>query len=308
MIFREMPPTWDPAFRPGFYARWGKESSVISALARRVEYPPYAQLLSIKMASGGEEHYFVDDRRLVVDDDTFLILNAGRKYGSLIEALGPTHSFSIFFRTGLAEEVLDSLQRSTDSLLSDPAIRSTGTVEFGEHLREHDRVVTPVLRFIRSAVDSGTSEPGWLEEQLHFLVGRMLKTEHARQRLQELVPAAKAATRYEVMRRLDRAVTFIHCRYREPISLQHMAAAAHMSPYHFLRTFHAVRGMTPSHFLNRKRTQMAVRLIRSTRWTLTEIAEHVGFGSRTTLFRGLKTHAGVPVGDLRQLDTARAKA
>jgi hypothetical protein len=96
MIYREMPPLWDASFRERFYSRWGRESAAISASARHAEYPDYTQLLSVKVATGGSEDYFVDGRRLRVDDHTFLVLNDGRRYASLINALQPVHSFSVF--------------------------------------------------------------------------------------------------------------------------------------------------------------------------------------------------------------------
>ena len=270
MIYREMPPLWDLAFRARFYNHWGRESAVISATTRRAEYPDYTQLLSIKMMTGGSEDYFVDGRRICVDDDTYLILNAGRRYASRIDAMHRAHSFSVFFRPGLAEEVQDSLLRPTEALLVDPAGDRRDSIEFDERLREHDRTVTPVLRHIRQAVDAGAGEDGWVEEQLHFLLGRMLRLERRQRRARELIPSTKPATR------------------REPIGLQDVARAAHLSPFHFLRTFKALHGVTPSTYLNRKRTGAALRLISEAKWTLTEIAELVGFGSRTTLFRQLR--------------------
>ena len=166
VIYREMPPLWDRAFRARFYTHWGRESAVISATTRRVEYPDYTQLLSIKMMSGGSEDYFVDGRRICVDDDTYLILNAGRRYASRIDAMHPAHSFSVFFRPGLAEEVRDSVLRSTESLLADPAGGHRDSIEFDERLREHDRTVTPVLRHIRQAVDAAHGQQHARHERL----------------------------------------------------------------------------------------------------------------------------------------------
>jgi transcriptional regulator GlxA family with amidase domain len=57
--------------------------------------------------------------------------------------------------------------------------------------------------------------------------------------------------------------------------------------------------VTPSTYLNRKRTLAAQRLIRGSAWTMIGIAEHVGFGSRTSLFRHLKTLGGPAPRELR---------
>ncbi len=296
MIYRAMPALWDRSFREHFYARWGRESAVISATARHAEYPEFIQLLSIKMASGGGEDYFVDGGRIRVDDDTFLILNDGRRYASLIDELHPVRSFSVFFRPGLAQEVRDALCRSTEAQLADPSADRSRPPEFDERLREHDGTVTPLLRHIRRVIDAGGGEEGWLEEQLHFLLGRMLGVEGGQRQACELIASAKPATRRELHRRIGLAVTFIHTHYREPIGLKHIARAARLSPYHFLRTFKAVYGITPSTFLQRKRTAAALRLVRESDWTLTDIAQQVGFGSRATLFRHLRTAGRSPRG------------
>lgn len=299
LIYREMPAVWDPSFRQRFYARWGRESAVISARARRVEYPDYEQLLSIKAAIGGTEHYFVDGRRIAVDDDTFLILNAGRRYASRIDELSPMKTFSIFFRPRLAEEVLTTLGRPAEALLDNPPGEVRSSVEFDERLREHDCSVTPVLTFIRQSLDAGEDDELWLEEQLQLLLGRMLRAEHTHAQATELIPSARPATRRELHRRLGLATTFIHTFFREPIGLADMASAAHLSPFHFLRLFKKVHGVTPSTYLNRKRTLAAQRLIRQSAWTMIEIAEYVGFGSRTSLFRHLKAFGGVAPRELR---------
>jgi AraC-like DNA-binding protein len=291
-IYREMPPLWDRAFRERFYARWGRENAVISALSRRAEYPAYTQLLSVKMMSGGNEDYFVDGRRIRVDDDTYLILNAGRRYASRIDELQAAHSFSVFFRPGLAADVRSALLRSAERLLSEPAAEAA-TPAFDERLHEHDECVSPVLRHIQRAVDAGEADELWVEEQLHFLIGRMLRLERRLQRAHELLPRAKPATRHELIRRIALGVNFIHTHFREPLGLRDMARAAHLSPFHFLRSFKALHGVTPSAYLRRKRTRAAARLIAEGRFPLAQISELVGFGSRTTLFRQLRASRNI---------------
>ena len=106
---------------------------------------------------------FIDGRRVCVDDDTFAIINAGRSYGSRINALRPVHSFSVFFEPRLLGQVSHALRGTTAELLDSPAAVPDGAIEFDERLYEHDLIVSPVLRQIWSAVNAGADDEGWLE-------------------------------------------------------------------------------------------------------------------------------------------------
>jgi AraC family transcriptional regulator len=298
MIYRAMPPVWDPQFRRMFYQRWGRESAVISARARRVEYAEFKQLLSIKSVAGGAEDYFVDGRRITVDDDTFAIFNSDRVYASSIDALKPVHSFSIFFDRKLTAQVWHSLAKSHAKLDEAPDAQLSPP-EFAERLYEHENLVSPVLRHIRRVVDAGMVEDGWLEEQLLFLLSRMLRLQRRILRVEAAVPSHKPATRRELMRRLSLGVDFMQSRYRETLLLKDIAAAAHLSPYHFLRVFKSVYRLSPSEYLTRKRSAAAERLLRDSDWGMNEIAEQVGFGSRTSMYRHLRARHGVEPKALR---------
>ena len=298
MIYRAMPAVWDPQFRRRFYERWGYESAVISARTRRAEYPEFKQLLSIKAAVGGAENYFVDGRRITVDDDTFAIFNTDRVYASSIEALRPVHSFSIFFDRKLVAQAWNALARPA-SLLDEAPDAELAPPEFAERLYEHEKLVSPVLRHIRAAVDAGPVEDAWLEEQLSFLVSRMLRLQRRALRIEAFVPSRKPATRRELMRRLSLGVDFMQSRYRDAVLLKDVAAAAHLSPFHFLRVFKTVYRVSPSEYLSRKRAAAALRLLQDSDWSMNEIAEHVGFGSRTSLYRHLRTCYGVLPRELR---------
>jgi AraC family transcriptional regulator len=298
MIYRAMPAVWDPQFRRSFYERWGRESAVISARTRRVEYPEFKQLLSIKTVAGGAENYFIDGRRITVDDDTFAIFNHDRVYASHIESLRPVHSFSIFFDRHVVAQAWHSLARSA-SALEDGAGAELMPVEFAERLYEHENLVSPVLRHIRRAVDAGPVDDAWLEEHLLFLLSRMLRLQRRALRVEAAVPSRKPATRRELMRRLSLGVDFMQSRYRNAVLLKDIAAAAHLSPFHFLRVFKTVYRVSPSEYLSRKRSTAALRLLRESEWSMNEIAEHVGFGSRTSMYRHLRSHYGVEPRALR---------
>jgi AraC family transcriptional regulator len=294
VILREMPALRDESFRAWFYSRWGRENCVIAARARSAEYPEYQQRLSIKAAWGGHENYLVDGRRIAVDDETFLILNDGRTYSSTLRAQSPMTSFSIFFRPGMAKDVACTLADSQESLMEEPRRYLDCPVEFSEHLRRHDRHVTPVLRFILRHVEAGIVDEDWYDDQLYFLLQRMLAVHLRDCSVTALIPARRPATRRELFRRVGLATDFINMNFAASIDLQQIAAAARLSPFHCLRVFKSVLGVTPNTYLNQRRVQTAQRLLRVPKSSLTEVASLVGFQSRSTLFRWMKRTSGTP--------------
>src|SRR5579871_3220509 len=164
-IYRQMPDIWNAAFRKKFYLRWGKESAVICAQARRAEYPEYRQLLSIKAVFSGSEDYLLGKRQIAVDTETFLITNGNRIYGSRINSLAPVHSFSIFFDNVLVRQCFADNRYTAEALLDDPTRVDRRVPEFSERLHRHDHLVSPVLRYIKSHIDLGDDDDTWLEGQ-----------------------------------------------------------------------------------------------------------------------------------------------
>jgi AraC-like DNA-binding protein len=93
-------------------------------------------------------------------------------------------------------------------------------------------------------------------------------------------------------RGVTRALRRIEDRAEEPLALADLAREAAMSPYHFLRTFHAVAGMTPHQYLLRTRLhRAAVRLHRS-REPISTIAFDAGFNDLSTFNRRFRRLMG----------------
>jgi AraC family transcriptional regulator len=66
------------------------------------------------------------------------------------------------------------------------------------------------------------------------------------------------------------------------LSLPGLAQEASMSPYHFLRTFRAIVGMTPHQFVLRTRLHRAAARLLQSNETITKIAFEAGFGDLST--------------------------
>ena len=73
-----------------------------------------------------------------------------------------------------------------------------------------------------------------------------------------------------------------------------------MSPYHFLRLFSRVLGVTPHQYLVRSRLRHAARLLADDSRPITEVAFEVGFGDLSNFVRTFRRAAGVSPRRFRQ--------
>lgn len=79
-------------------------------------------------------------------------------------------------------------------------------------------------------------------------------------------------------RRIATAIRFMELHFRQPLSLEELSALIGISPYHFLRTFKQVAGVTPHQFLLRRRLREAALRLRTTTESVLDIALDAGFG------------------------------
>src|SRR5689334_5328340 len=73
--------------------------------------------------------------------------------------------------------------------------------------------------------------------------------------------------------------------YAEPLDVCAIASVAHMSEAHFSRSFRSVFGETPHHYLQRRRVERSMFLLRETDRSVTDICFDVGFSSLGTFSR-----------------------
>src|ERR671930_837094 len=83
----------------------------------------------------------------------------------------------------------------------------------------------------------------------------------------------------EQNRRLLRARDAMDRTYAEPLDVPALARIACVSEAHFIRTFGATFGETPHRYLQRRRAERAMWLLRETDRSVTEICLEVGFTS-----------------------------
>jgi AraC-like DNA-binding protein len=96
----------------------------------------------------------------------------------------------------------------------------------------------------------------------------------------------------EFNRRLLRARDAMDRAYAEPLDVAAVARVAHVSPAHFIRSFRAVFGETPHRYLQRRRVERSMFLLRETERSVTDICLDVGFTSLGTFSRMFRLVVG----------------
>ena len=96
----------------------------------------------------------------------------------------------------------------------------------------------------------------------------------------------------ETNRRMLRARDAMDRAYAEPLDVPALAEIANVSEAHFIRTFRATFGETPHRYLQRRRVERAMFLLRATDRSVTEICLDVGFNSLGTFSRSFQAIVG----------------
>src|ERR1700737_996884 len=142
-----------------------------------------------------------------------------------------------------------------------------------------------VLGELAQAAAAGRGDVG-LDEVGALFPSRFVEVVSGRPR-----EAAPAAARDR--RRAGETALWIDAHSHQEIDLEPAAAQAGISPFHFLRLFSSVLGVTPHQYLVRSRLRHAARLLADDGLSITDVASDVGFGDLSNFVRTFHRAAGV---------------
>ena len=100
-------------------------------------------------------------------------------------------------------------------------------------------------------------------------------------------------------RRMLRARDTMDRAFAQPLDVPALARTAHVSSAHFSRQFRATFGETPHRYLQRRRVERAMELLRETDRPVTEICLDVGFTSLGTFSHTFRRIVGEPPSSYR---------
>lgn len=107
-------------------------------------------------------------------------------------------------------------------------------------------------------------------------------------------------------RRMLRARDAMDRTYAESLDIPALARIAYLSEAHFIRTFRATFGETPHRYLQRRRVERSMFLLRETDRSITDICLDVGFTSLGTFSRTFRDIIGESPSEYRQRAVSQA--
>jgi AraC family transcriptional regulator len=105
-------------------------------------------------------------------------------------------------------------------------------------------------------------------------------------------------------------VELMRARLAEPLSLEEMARAAGVSPFHFARQFKTATGHPPHEYLVRLRVDHAQELMTThgRNWTMAAIARECGFADQSHMTRHFRRVLGITPGELAEATRKRGES
>ena len=99
--------------------------------------------------------------------------------------------------------------------------------------------------------------------------------------------------RNDINRVTPEVLDFIEKNYDRKLTLKELAKVSFYNPSYFSRVFKECFGKTLTDYVNEKRLNTALELIKSTDYTMESIGQQVGFGDKRQFYRQFKSHMGI---------------
>lgn len=110
-------------------------------------------------------------------------------------------------------------------------------------------------------------------------------------RSQSLIPAPLSSAR--MPKECSQIKQYLDSHYSEAITLDWLANWIHMNKYYMVHAFTEYTGMSPIHYLNKRRLEVSRELLKTTDYSISRIASLAGFSSQSYFAQVFKKDCGL---------------
>lgn len=243
-----------------------EQLEISSALTQAEHYPAHAHThqFQLELVVNGATECGIGRHRYTVPQAYFSVVNPAVEHYNVTRRW--KHALFILFPHHTLDETAWQMYR----LLSRPVV-------FSDVVAPCPATLTAIigLLFAEAARPDSPGRGLLMDTALVQLSVALLRALHGNHSDR----AATTGHATAAQRQIARAVDLIHSAFHTDLSLDHLAHAAAMSRYHFLRCFKVYVGSTPYVYLQQVRLQHAAALLRSSSRAITAIALDCGFAS-----------------------------
>ena len=238
------------------------------------------QAPSVKFVLQGEETYTIAGRTRRVGPGEFILVEGGTDF----EVRTSSGDESIGLCIYLGTDASQSADASEQMDLAAPVVS-------GHRLDPLSAILCDYANTLARDPNTGLCLASGLVRQASAGSQAFLaRFAHTRRRLSQ----AKAATRTEILQRLERARAFIHDHVAEIVTLDQIAREAALSRFHLSHAFCEAYGQPPLTYHRSLRLKDAGAKLRLGAASATELADQLGYASLSAFSRAFKGQFGVP--------------
>ena len=154
----------------------------------------------------------------------------------------------------------------------------------------HDAQDMEIFKLVRSILDECRNKKEYSNEVIR---GLLLALVIVIARENESEGEFHEKTGYSNLEHITVALDYIHNNFKDDISVKMLASECGLSETHFRRVFKDSVGMSPIEYITLVRIENANELIRTTRYSMSEVAYRVGYPTVSTFNRNFKKILGI---------------
>lgn len=262
---------------------------------RELQAPIRFRSFSIKYVISGEEKYRINGVDYDVKTGEYVLANTHAEGSVLIDSKSQVKGLCIDISQDLLSEITAAHIRP-DSAIPDKSLdRFFHTEDFLEQkFLSNSSYLGTKLQLLGAHFENHACIPEELPVEHYYEMAELLLADYIPLHRQlQTVKAVKASTRKALFRAVEKGKAFIDEHFSSPISVAEIAREATLSEYHFHRLFKNMYGLSPYHYLMKRRLEFSQTLLQKHLMSVSEAALNTGFSDIHSFSKAFKKHFGV---------------
>ncbi|MEM7660367.1 MAG: AraC family transcriptional regulator [Bacteroidota bacterium] len=242
--------------------------------------------VALKVVTKGVEQYEIANRAYRPKPGQLLLMDEGMHFGAFVYEQEPQEGMCIDIPRKTLFAAAGDWESGPQAL----------AIPWGLIAYQHDPI-GPFLDQFRAEIQHLDWEAQGYE-YLYHLAEHLLPFLRQLRGEQLRLQSKKPSTQHELFQRLQLAKAFLHDHVKQPFSLEAVAQASALSPFHLSRLFRRCFGTTLFVYHEALKLHLAHQFLSQRDWSVSEVANELGYDDPGYFIKRFKKHWGTTPGKL----------